>query len=60
MFQPFLCGIQVLGRACQGLIDARRRYPKGTHEVNLYHYIEPDVTPQNAVLVASTIFYTTR
>jgi len=54
------CGIQGLGRACQRLIDyGRSRYirnqifkqeDKKTF-VNLSHYVEPQVTPQNACLM---------
>lgn len=52
------CGIQGLGRACQRLIDGGRcdymrniLFP-GTHDVELCHYVDTDVTPQNAILVA--------
>jgi tRNA:m4X modification enzyme len=52
------CGIQGLGRACQRLLDiARCNYMervlfKGSHDVSLCHYVNSDVTPQNAVIVA--------
>jgi tRNA:m4X modification enzyme len=53
------CGIQGLGRACQRLIDAGRcdymektLFESGTHKVEMYHYVDSSVTPQNAVIVA--------
>jgi tRNA:m4X modification enzyme len=52
------CGIQGLGRACQRLLDAARcNYMeeilfKGSHDVSLCHYVDSEVTPQNAVIVA--------
>jgi tRNA:m4X modification enzyme len=53
------CGIQGLGRACQRLIDAGRcdymentLFASGTHNVELHHYVDASVTPQNAVIVA--------
>jgi hypothetical protein len=64
--QNLTCCIHGLRRAsCQGLIDGRdymkkKLFPGGTHGVNFYHYIEPDVTPQNAILVASRILYASR
>eukprot|EP00978_Attheya_sp_CCMP212_P021562 scaffold63114_cov60-Attheya_sp.AAC.1 len=63
------CGVQGLGRACQRLIDYGRcdymrnilftptqNSPKGAGEqytVELCHYVDSSVTPQNAVLMAS-------
>lgn len=53
------CGIQGLGRACQRLIDAGRcdymektLFGGGTHNVQMYHYVDSSITPQNAVIVA--------
>ena len=52
------CGIHGLGRACQRLLDGGRcdymrnvLFPR-THDVEICHYVDPDVTPQNAILVA--------
>jgi tRNA:m4X modification enzyme len=57
------CGVPGLGRACQRLIDyGRTEYlrndlfeGKKDHQstvTGLYHYVTPQTTPQNAVLVA--------
>jgi tRNA:m4X modification enzyme len=52
------CGIQGFGRACQRLLDGgrcdymRKVLFADTHDVELCHYVDADVTPQNAVLVA--------
>ena len=52
------CGIQGLGRACQRLLDiARCNYMerilfRGTHDISLCHYVNSDITPQNAVIIA--------
>jgi hypothetical protein len=57
------CGIKGLGRACQRLLDhGRCEFMKNvlfsenngsqSARVDLLHYVPPDVTPQNAVLVA--------
>lgn len=58
------CGVQGLGRACQRLLDyGRAEYLRNIlfekekdHEsstaVDLYHYVDSQTTPQNAVLVA--------
>ncbi len=49
------CGGKGLGRACQRLIDyGRCDYMKGRgFRVNLVHYVPSDVTPQNALIVAT-------
>lgn len=52
------CGIHGLGRACQRLLDGgrcdymRKVLFADTHEVELCHYVDADVTPQNAIIVA--------
>jgi tRNA:m4X modification enzyme len=52
------CGINGLGRACQRLLDGGRcDYMRNvlfrhTHDVEICHYVDSDVTPQNAILVA--------
>ena len=53
------CGVQGLGRCCQRLIDyGRREYIQqvlfansSNSTTNLVHYVLPDVTPQNAVIL---------
>eukprot|EP00977_Amphora_coffeiformis_P000459 scaffold115_cov172-Amphora_coffeaeformis.AAC.5 len=53
------CGAQGLGRCCQRLIDhGRREYLQQVlftnspdSSTNLVHYVLPDVTPQNAVIL---------
>ncbi len=49
------CGGKGLGRACQRLIDyGRCEYLRGRgFNVKLCHYVPRDVTPQNALIVAS-------
>ncbi|KAL3823635.1 hypothetical protein ACHAXA_005616 [Cyclostephanos tholiformis] len=49
------CGGKGLGRACQRLIDyGRCEYMKGRgFRVKLVHYVPSDVTPQNALIVAT-------
>jgi len=49
------CGGKGLGRACQRLIDyGRCDYMKGRgFKVNMCHYVPQNVTPQNALIVAS-------
>jgi tRNA:m4X modification enzyme len=52
------CGAAGLGRACQRIIDyGRCDYLKGRgfKVVNMVHYVPPDVTPQNALIVATRI-----
>jgi tRNA:m4X modification enzyme len=51
------CGGAGLGRACQRIIDyGRCDYLKGRgFKVDLFHYVPPDVTPQNALIVATKI-----
>ncbi|KAL3781193.1 hypothetical protein ACHAW5_007005 [Stephanodiscus triporus] len=51
------CGGKGLGRACQRLIDyGRCDYMKGRgFKVNMCHYVPQNVTPQNALIVASRI-----
>ena len=53
------CGIHGLGRACQRLLDGGRcdymrkvLFP-GTHRVEICHYVDANVTPQNAIIVAT-------
>jgi tRNA:m4X modification enzyme len=60
------CGVKGLGRVCQRLIDyGRREYLRNNlfresdteifdseENFGLYHYVAPETTPQNAVLVA--------
>jgi len=55
----FSCGIAGLGRACQRLFDygrvefMKRELFEGINmKVQLFHYIEQSVSPQNAVLIA--------
>jgi tRNA:m4X modification enzyme len=56
------CGVPGLGRACQRLIDygrsefMRKRLfaDHASPRIKLHHYVECDVTPQNAVLIAET------
>lgn len=56
-----ICGIEGLGRACQRLIDyGRLEYlrnvifaPDAPSSCKLLHYVPPDVSPQNACLIAS-------
>ena len=52
------CGVQGLGRACQRLIDYGRLeyikhqlFPTST-DAQLCHYVDSDITPQNALLKA--------
>ena len=51
------CGGKGLGRAVQRIIDyGRCDYLKGRgFKVNMVHYVPPDVTPQNALIVATRI-----
>jgi hypothetical protein len=54
------CGVQGLGRACQRLIDhGRSEYLRNrifvdqeSASIDLCHYVPPEVTPQNAALIA--------
>mmetsp|Transcript_22684 Transcript_22684/g.56058 ORF Transcript_22684/g.56058 Transcript_22684/m.56058 type:complete len:106 (+) Transcript_22684:1307-1624(+) len=55
------CGIAGLGRACQRLIDyGRLQYLRhnlfdgiDVANVGIFHYVSPQTTPQNALLVAT-------
>jgi tRNA:m4X modification enzyme len=51
------CGPQGLGRACQRLIDygrcdylKKKLFDESNGVVNLSHYVDPSVTPQNAMI----------
>jgi len=54
------CGARGLGQCCKRLIDYGRReylqhviFPKSARKVELMAYVPSDVTPENAVLIAS-------
>jgi hypothetical protein len=51
------CGVQGIGRACQRLIDyGRKEYMRQvlfcTDKAELLYYVSPEVSPQNAALIA--------